>query len=131
MKKSILAAVIALLVFLSTLFWFLNIRENFNIIESLQVGVIFLLVAFGLYFAWRRMKSAGRGEPDEDEYSKKVMQKSAALSYFISLYLWVVVIYIKDRVDWDAEVLIGSGILAMGVVFALAWLFFNYRGIRE
>ncbi len=93
--------------------------------------MIFLLVIFGFYYAWRQMRSAHSGEPGEDEYSKKVMQKSAALSYYISLYLWVAMIYIEDRVDWDGEAVIGSGIVGMGVIFAVSWLVFNYRGIRE
>lgn len=99
--------------------------------ENLHFLVIIIIVAFALFIGYKRLTSERRGEPTEDELSKKVLQKAAALSYYISLYLWVVMIYIKDRVEMDLEVLMGSGILGMAVIFALSWLYFNYRGIRN
>lgn len=99
--------------------------------ENFHFLVITLLVVFALFIGVKRISSEKRGEPSEDEMSKKVMQKAASLSYFISLYLWVFMIYIKDKVTMDVEVLMGSGILGMAVIFALSWLYFNFRGIRN
>ncbi|HOP05064.1 MAG TPA: hypothetical protein PL017_11735 [Tenuifilaceae bacterium] len=130
MKKSTLVFVIAGLVVVSTLAWLIYNFNETSIMENLHFGVILVLLIFAVFVGYKRLSSEKRGEPTEDELSKKLVQKAAALSYFISLYLWVFMIYIKDRVQMDVEVLMGSGILAMGVVFAASWLFFNFRGIR-
>lgn len=131
MKKSILVFIIAGLVIVSTIVWLLNMPSNSNMIEYVHFGVIFLVVAFALFVGYKRLSSERRGEPSEDELSKKILQKTAALSYYISLYLWVLILFIKDRISIDSEEIIGTGILGMAVCFALSWLYFNFRGIRN
>ena len=59
------------------------------------------------------------------------MVKASSLSYFISLYLWVFVIYISDRVAVDIEVLIGSGVLGMAIIFTICWLILKFKGVRN
>lgn len=131
MKKSMLVFIITGLVIVSTIMWLLNMPSNSNMIEYVHFGVIFLIVAFAIFVGYKRLSSERRGEPSEDELSKKVLQKTAALSYYISLYLWVAILFIKDRITIDTEVLIGTGILGMAITFALSWLFFNFRGIKN
>lgn len=131
MKKSIISLLVSILVLVAVFIWLRMSPEGMNIYEVIEIGIIFLMVAFGLFFAWRRFSSVRRGEPVEDEMSKRVMQKASSLSYYISLYLWVFIIYINDRVDSDTEVLIGSGILGMAIIFAFCWLIIYLRGIRN
>ncbi|MBM3421009.1 MAG: hypothetical protein FJY11_07735 [Bacteroidetes bacterium] len=130
MKKTSIAFLVALLV-LATSTWFMSSSGSLPAAEWIQYLVILVLVIFGLWFAFRRLGSARRNEPVEDEMSKRIMTKASSLSYFISLYIWVAVIYIKDRVNIDTEVLIGSGILAMAVVFAVIWVIIYLRGQRN
>jgi peptidoglycan/LPS O-acetylase OafA/YrhL len=131
MKRSTLIFIIAALVLITSAIWFFLSYKGSSIMENFHFLVITLLVVFALFIGVKRISSEKRGEPSEDEMSKKVMQKAASLSYFISLYLWVFMIYIKDKVTMDVEVLMGSGILGMAVIFALSWLYFNFRGIRN
>jgi len=131
MKRSLLVFVVAGLVLLSTLLWMVNSIGLPDTTDTIQFGVIGLLIAFAVFVGFRRLKSEHRGEPAEDELSKRILQKTAAISYYISLYLWVAMIYIKDRVEMDTEQLLGTGILGMAVIFALSWLVFNFRGIRH
>lgn len=131
MKRAVIALLVSVLVLVSVILWLRMSPEGMNIYEVTQIGIIFIMVAFGLFFAWRRFSSVRRGEPVEDEMSKRVMQKASSLSYFISLYLWVFIIYINDRLDSDTEVLIGSGILGMAIIFAICWLIIYLRGIRN
>lgn len=131
MKRSMLVFVVAGLVLLTTLFWMIKASGAIDKTDTIQSWVIGLLIIFALFIGIRRLKSEKRGEPTEDELSKRVLQKSAAVSYYISLYLWVAIIYIKDKVSMDTEQLIGTGILGMAVTFALSWLVINFRGIRH
>jgi peptidoglycan/LPS O-acetylase OafA/YrhL len=131
MKRSLLVFVVAGLLMLSTLLLMVNSIGLPDRTDTIQFGVIGLLIAFAVFLGFRRLKSERRGEPAEDELSKRILQKTAAISYYISLYLWVAMIYIKDRVEMDTEQLLGTGILGMAVIFALSWLVFNFRGIRH
>jgi peptidoglycan/LPS O-acetylase OafA/YrhL len=88
-------------------------------------------VAFALFIGFKRLTSAKRGEPAEDELSKKVILKTAAWSYYISLYLWVGILFIKDRVNLDSEELIGAGILGMALSWVICWMIFHFRGVRN
>jgi peptidoglycan/LPS O-acetylase OafA/YrhL len=130
MKKSLLVVIVSVLVLATTILWQVNPMVH-TIWEYMQFFIIGVLVCFGLYVGYRRFTSERRGQPAEDEFSKKVLQKTAALSYYVSLYLWLVVMYLSGRYKLETEVLIGGGILGMAVVFAAAWIFFNFRGVKD
>jgi peptidoglycan/LPS O-acetylase OafA/YrhL len=89
------------------------------------------VILFAAFIGYKRLSSAKRGEPPEDELSKKVMQKTSSLSYYISLYLWLAIMYFSDRIHYETHTVIGAGILGMAVVFAICWLVFNFRGVRN
>jgi peptidoglycan/LPS O-acetylase OafA/YrhL len=130
MKKAVVIFVIAALVIITTVLW-LSKSDMLGGIDLMSLVIIGLLVVFAVFIGIRRFSGARRGEPAEDELSKKVLQKTAAWSYYISLYMWVAMIYIKDRVKLDIEEILGIGILAMAVAFALCWIIFNFKGIRN
>lgn len=130
MKKSGLVFLVAILVVVSTILWIAKSGALAGI-DVLQIGVIAILVILAVVFGYRRLTSERRGEPAEDELSKKVMMKASAWAYFISLYIWVFMIWLKDRVTFDTEQLLGTGILAMAVIWALCWLVVYWRGIRD
>jgi peptidoglycan/LPS O-acetylase OafA/YrhL len=131
MKKGMVVLLVAVLVLITTGLWFFSTSGNLKNFDMVSFGVIILVVAFALFVGYKRLISAKRGEPAEDELSKKVLLKTAAWSYYISLYLWVAMLYIKDRVSLDTEELLGAGILGMAVSFAVCWLVFNFRGVRN
>jgi peptidoglycan/LPS O-acetylase OafA/YrhL len=131
MKRSLLVFLVAGLILLTTLLWMVNSAGVADRTDTIQFGVIGLLISFAVFVGSKRLKSERRGEPAEDELSKRILQKTAAWSYYISLYLWVAMIYIRDRVSMDTEQLIGTGILGMAVTFAVCWLVFNFRGLRH
>ena len=131
MKRTVLLFTIAALVLAGTAIWYFTSSHDFKPVDILQFGVILVVVGYAIYFGYKRLTSAKRGEPAEDELSKKVVQKAAALSYFISLYVWVFMIWLKDRVSLDTEEVLGSGILAMAVIFGISWVVVNFRGIRN
>ena len=131
MKKAIIVFIVAALVLVATGLYYYSNGAKFDFKDSWHFAVIILLVAFALFVGFKRLSSARRGEPAEDELSKKILQKSAALSYYLSLYLWVFMIYIKDRVSLDTEELLGTGILGMAITFAICWIVYYYRGVKN
>lgn len=131
MKKGFLALLVSVLVLALAALWFFTVKKPIEAHDIVSLGVIVVLVGFGLYFAYRRFSSANRGEPQEDELSKKMMQKTAAWSYYISLYMWVFMIWLKDRVAMDTEEVLSAGILSMAVIFLVCWIAIKTGGIRN
>ena len=131
MKKGIVVLIVAVLVLITTGLWLFSTSGNLKTFDMVSLGIIILVVAFAFFVGYKRLASTKRGEPAEDELSKKVLLKTAAWSYYISLYMWVAMLFIKDRVNLDTEELIGAGILGMAIAFAICWLVFNFRGVRN
>jgi peptidoglycan/LPS O-acetylase OafA/YrhL len=131
MKKAVFLFIIVAVVAGTCFFWFISSGEGLSSTDIFHSSIIALILAFAIFVGYKRLSSAKRGEPTEDELSKKVIQKTAAWSYYISLYMWVAMIYIKDRVSMDTEELLGTGILGMAICFGVCWLIFNFKGIKN
>jgi peptidoglycan/LPS O-acetylase OafA/YrhL len=131
MKRAFLVFVLAGLVLIMTGLWFFSSSNKLNLTDFLGLAVIIIVVGFAVFIGYIKFTSAKRGEPAEDELSKKVMQKAASWSYYISLYLWLAIMYFSDRLKYETHTLIGAGILGMAVIFTVCWLVFNFRGIRN
>ena len=129
MKRGIIALLVSAIVLATTAYWFFGVEKSVNVREILSFGVIIVLVGFGIWFAVRRFSAVRSGEPQEDELSKNIVQKAAAWSYYISLYMWVFMIWLKDRVTMETEEVLGAGILSMAVIFMLCFIFYRLRGV--
>jgi peptidoglycan/LPS O-acetylase OafA/YrhL len=131
MKKGVVIFVIVALVIFSTVLWFMNLDTDYKPVDLIELGVIIFVVGFALFAAYRRLTSAKKGEPAEDELSKKIVQKAAAFSYYISLYLWLALGYFSDRLKMEIHTIIGIGIVGMAVSFAICWVIINFTGLRN
>jgi peptidoglycan/LPS O-acetylase OafA/YrhL len=131
MKKTVILFIVSALVLITTGLWIFSGSSEINLAELVSLGVIVLVVGFALFVGYKRLTSVKKGEPAEDEMSKKVMQKTSSLSYYISLYLWLAIMYFSDKLNYEIHTIIGAGILGMAVTFAVCWLFFNFRGVRN
>jgi peptidoglycan/LPS O-acetylase OafA/YrhL len=130
MKRAILVFVLAALVLLTVGLWIFSSTE-LKPMDLVSFGVIIIVVAFAVFVGFKKLSSTRRGEPAEDELSKKVMQKTASLSYYISLYLWLAIMYFSDKFNYETHTFIAAGILGMAITFAICWLVFNFRGVRN
>jgi peptidoglycan/LPS O-acetylase OafA/YrhL len=131
MKRAVLVFVLAAMVVILTALWFFSNTNKITTVNILNLGVILLVVGFAVFIGYKSLISAKRGEPTEDELSKKVMLRTSSLSYYISIYLWLVIGYFSDKVKLETHTIIGAGIVGMAVVFAICWLVFNFRGIKN
>ena len=131
MKKTIILFIIAALVLITTGFWFFSSSHSLGLYDLLSFGVIILVVAFALLIGFRRLSSIKRGEPAEDEMSKKVIRKTASLSYYISIYMWLALGYLSDKIKLETHSIIGAGILGMAVVYGICWLVLHFTGMKN
>jgi hypothetical protein len=131
MKKSYLVLIISALVLFTVLLWFLNTKMTSGVPQIIQYGIIVVLVGFGVYVGFSRLKSEKRGEPPEDELSKKILQKASSTAYYISIYLWLAIGYFSDRTKLENHSLVGAGILGMAVIFCVCWIFYKIWGTKN
>jgi hypothetical protein len=131
MKRTIIIFVVALLVVLTFILWTMNSGPGWDLPQIIMISVGLIIVGFAVYIGISRLKSTLRKEPAEDELSKSIMTKASSLSYFVSIYLWLFVMYISDKVKLETHTLIGAGILGMAVIFALSWLGVKFIGLRN
>jgi hypothetical protein len=131
MKKTVLIFLVSVLVLASLAIWVLRGRVAGNAQEIIKAGVVLVLVGFAVFLGVSRLRSRLRREPGEDEMSKKVMTQASSLAYYVSIYLWLFVMYISDKTTLPAHSLIGGGILGMAVVFLLCWLGVKFFGLKN
>jgi peptidoglycan/LPS O-acetylase OafA/YrhL len=131
MKKAVIVLIIASVVLITTGIWYFSSASKAKISDLIPFGIIIILVGFAVFVGYKKLSNARRGEPTEDELSKKVLQKASSLSYYISLYMWLALIYFSDRIKLETSSLIGAGILGMAVIFFICWGIINFTGIKN
>ena len=131
MKKIIPVLMVSILVLVTTILWISNSKFSLPVVEIGQFIIIILLVGFAVYLGINRLRSVKRGEPAEDELSKRILQKASSFAYYVSLYLWVAMIFVNDRMKIETEVLLGIGILGMAVIWVTLVIFFKIKGLKD
>jgi len=131
MKKAISKIVVSLAVIAGILVWLLLPEKKINSAEILSTVVAAVIIIFGLYMAIRNIRSVRQNLPAEDERSKKIMKSAGATAYYISLYLWLALMFFEEDINLEKHSLIGLGILGMALVFALSWIYHNFLSTRN
>ncbi len=126
MKRSIIVAVLAVLVTATIAVWMFNSEGSISG-KAIGIGSIQLVVlVFAAFAVYRRWTAAKNKLPAEDEMSKKILVRSTATSYHVSLFMWLALMYFEERINLEGHELIGGGILGMAIIFALSWIFHRY-----
>ncbi len=131
MKKTVIVFILSALLLTTIGFWLFSSGKSAEPFDLLTLGILILVVALAVLVGLRRLNSTRRGEIPEDELSKKVMQKTSSVSFYISLYLWLAIMYFSDKINYETHTIIGGGIICMAVIFVICWLIFNFSVIRN
>lgn len=130
MKKVIIGMAITLIIIIGVLVLLTSGTINNN--DLLQSSfVLIIVVGIGILVLVKRFKSIRKGEPTDDELSKLILQKSSSLSFYISLYLWLIISYFSSKINIEVEELIGYGIIGMAIIFAGIWSFLKIKGLKN
>ena len=131
MKRTSVMFLVSALILVALALWALKGHISGNAQEILMAGVVLVLVGFAVFLGVSRLRSHLRREPGEDELSKKVMTRASSLSYYISIYLWLFIMYISDKTSLPAHSLVGGGIMGMALVFLFCWLGVKAFGMKN
>lgn len=129
MKKSYLFLAIPVIVILGVLVWFIYANQGNS--SSVQYYIIILLVSFALFLGYRRFKAEKKGQPAEDEFSKKLTRKASSISYYISLYYILSLIYFSEKYRLEAHTALSYAIMGMAVIFAVSWVVIYFKGMKN
>ena len=98
-----------------------------NGIENLQGIILFALLLGMISYVNKRIKLFKSGEVAEDEMSNMIKNKVGARTFYMSLYLWLLLVYIYDV---DLEV-ITIGFSVMAILFALNYAIIVKSGSKH
>ena len=132
MKKAILTAVLAVLVVGTIALWIFQTEASsdtqwsLNGSTILMMGVAAVILVYGALVILKTFRDAKNKVPSRDELSRKILLRGAATSYYVSIYLWLAIMYFEERIEMERSSLIGAGILGMAIIFALSWLYHRF-----
>ena len=134
MRKAVLTAVLAVLVVGTIALWIINSERSSDTSLSLNgstilmIAVAVVILVYGVLVILKGIRDAKNKLPSRDELSRKILLRGAATSYYVSIYLWLAIMYLEERIKMERSSLIGAGILGMAIIFALSWLYHRFIG---
>lgn len=105
--------------------------ETNSTMEYIFVGMVTVLFIVGIILSLKKHKMIKEGVAINDEMSKKIINRSAALSFYLSLVLWLVIALCVDDYQVPSSDLIGYGTFGMVTIFALLLTYFNLKGVND
>ncbi len=98
--------------------------------EIIYVLMLIVLIGLGILLAMRRSRELKMGLPVEDELSRRIMNRAGSITFFISLLIWLILLYIEvhEVIDIEARFLFSYGLIAVCFVFLISWTAINFGG---
>ncbi len=117
--------ILSLLIIIGTIAFSANLfSENITIAILLIISMI-PFVGILLVFIRKHYRELKAGIPFDDERTKKVRMYAAGYAYFVSLYVWIILLMFHKYLDRDDILIIG--LLGMFISFNLSWVLINRK----
>jgi peptidoglycan/LPS O-acetylase OafA/YrhL len=126
MRKAIIISALAVLVLATLVIWMLNSESSISGTAIAMISIQVIVLVYAALVVYKRWTAAKNKLPAEDEMSKKILQRSTATSYHVSLFMWLALMYFEEDIKLEGHELIGAGILGMAVIFGLSWVYHMY-----
>ena len=133
--RVVLAGIITALVILTSLLFTGTLLAKGKTMQViLPIGIIVIIGLFMIPFVKRRYFDVKKGFPFEDERTKRIMNRTAACAYYISLY-WLLAIGFASSNEWiqfrDISHAINTGIIGMALIFGICYIWISRKGDAE
>jgi len=109
--------------------WLYSTIETLGTFEITVAVLVALMVIFSLFIGIKRLQDEKKGLTPEDELSKSIKQRAAAMAFMYSFYLWTFIIIFTVDSALRIEIPIGIGIMGMGILFIGFWIYYSKTGI--
>ena len=133
MKKSkgYLILLLAGSVTFTTGLWLFSTMDKIGPFEWTVAALVGIVVIYGVFKGVRQLKDEKQGVPLEDEMSKMIKEKAAAKAFSLSFYLWMFIAMFLVDTEIRVEIPIGLGILGMGIIFIVYWIYYSKEGLPD
>lgn len=124
--KFVFLLITYLLVVIGSVVIFANLLSLGNGIMAV-VLIFVMIIPLGIFSAFikKRYYDIKAGITSDDERTRKVRLYAAGYAYFISLYVWILLLAFHKYLDNDDLLLIG--LFGMAISFFLSWVFLNRK----
>ncbi|NQU82369.1 MAG: DUF2178 domain-containing protein [Parcubacteria group bacterium] len=109
--------------------------KEWNTGNLLSIGIPLLIIVFMAFLILKRYKDVKQGMPMEDEMSKTIKTKAAAMSFYVTLYWLLAISWFEDffaRIagleQLTVSQTVGGGIVGMAVLFFAFWIYYSRKG---
>lgn len=116
--------------FLAALYFYLT-RAPLELYQIAVTALVLVIVPVSAIVGLRRLRDQKAGIPVDDELSRRMKEKAAALSFVVSLYMWLGILLICVSATREAILPILAGLAGMGGVFLVNWSLVSHRGVEE
>ena len=101
--------------------WFLGKST----LAALLLVVTVFLVGILSVFIRKTYSDLKAGLPSDDERTEKIRMYAAGYAYFVSLYIWIILLAFHKYLQSDD--LLMTGLLGMAISFGVSWLLMNSK----
>jgi len=122
--------IISLMVIATGALFSLGSFKNGEIVGGiLGLLIAVIIVAFAIIVFKRGNRDLKEGYPLKDERSKKVMEKASSLSFYVSLYLLLLIGFLSDDLIPFRDVSQATSVAVgcMALLFLLSWIYYNRK----
>ncbi|MFC1616492.1 hypothetical protein ACFL21_05095 [Patescibacteria group bacterium] len=136
-KRLIIMTTVGIIMLIAAIFFTYQMLRKDDVTSSnlLVLLVPILLVVFMAFLINRRYQDVKKGLPLEDERSKSVMNRTAAMSFYTTLYWLLAISFFEDffagflfkSEHLSASNTVSLGILGMAIFFGSYWFYFNRK----
>ena len=109
-----LSVIVGILYFATTLY-----LQGYSLVAAFLMLIIVALIWKLSVFLRKYYNDLKLGMPIRDERTKKVRMYAAGYAYFISLYIWLMLLMFHKYLDYDDALILG--LLGMALSFSLTW----------
>ncbi|MCX6284079.1 MAG: hypothetical protein NTW31_07590 [Bacteroidetes bacterium] len=131
MKRYIILPWLSVFILADGLYMLLSPMVKNTWIDLVQGILMTIIGLFGLYQGVSAAWSAWRGDPLKDELTRKIRLKASSISFYISIWVWIGLMFAeKNQVRFHSGIL-GTGVLIMIGVYIISSVVIRIRGLRD
>ena len=99
-----------------------------SILHMIMIVILFIL---GIIQGIKRKRATEEGFPEDDELSEKIARKSAGISFYLTLFIWLILLFVNSFIEIDSRLIFSYGFIGMSLTFVITWLVINSQGIKD
>lgn len=99
-----------------------------SIAEIVYVIMLFIIISLSVYMSIKRSSDIKAGLPADDELSRNIIHRAGSFTFFVSLFIWLVLLIIEAQGNTESKYLFSFGLIISSFVFMISWAILQSGG---